>query len=404
MEWLDRCAELFKKSLECASGFALVLGTLVFANAVDLSATGLNSYAVLYEKESQKLGTNAAAITELRRQLTNIKDVNDSLLRQPPPQNVGKFVDATADLIDALWQIEQAEEETSHIDLVTYKPNEDPIPNLTVPLPSASPGPGEAEITLQVLLWISKFAEVQRQAEETERSAAELWKDRDQAMVRVAESISLVLGRAQRLTPPEKAKLLQAIVQRLVALVTRDGIERAAQEIRDLVRQKQQEAEAQRQANDTRRADVTQFRQGLQGYMTQQKACLDTANAVANFLLDGPDGPLLIPRLNAYQPRANIPRAPLLQRPTWQTKSPRNDDLEKQFIREISRQLYNRPNPPDEDYFNVLRRAFGNAGGNTEAPGFGLLASWIEDGCSHGQSPETVIAALRQRAHQTSPL
>ena len=252
-EWL----ELLKKFLESTSGITLVLGTLVFTNAVNLQATGLNSFAALYENESRQLGTDAAAIAELQKQLNGLKDVNDAVLREPTSRDVGLFLEATDALIDALWQTEQIEIEANQIDLARHKPNEDPLPNLTVPLPPPSRvDGGEPETNMQVLSRLSKFNNLQEQVEATQRRAGELLKNRDKELVNFAESISLALDREQRLTP-EKVKILRGIVQRLAALVARDGIGRATQEIGDLVMQEQQEVNRQRQANDHRRADVT---------------------------------------------------------------------------------------------------------------------------------------------------
>ena len=62
---------------------------------------------------------------------------------------------------------------------------------------------------------------------------------------------------AQRLTPPKKAKLLVTIAQRIAALVARDGIDGATQEIRNLAVQKQEETSRQQQANADRRASMT---------------------------------------------------------------------------------------------------------------------------------------------------
>lgn len=246
-KWL----EPLKKCLEIASGFMLVLGALVFANAVDLRATGLNNFAVLYENESRQLGSNTAAIAELRKQLASLRAANEALNRKSIPPDVGAFVAATDALIDALWQVEQGK--PSQNDSVSYAPNEDPLPNLMVSLP-APPAPASEshgpEINMHLLLRLSELSDLQRKAEATERDAEEIRKSRDDELIHLGYSISLALEREQRLTPPEKAKLFEAIAQRIAALVARDGVGRSTQEIRDLAMQKQQEATGQRQTNN----------------------------------------------------------------------------------------------------------------------------------------------------------
>ena len=69
--------ELLKRFLEIASGVSMVLGSIVFANAVNLRATGLNSFAVLYENETRQLGSDSAAIVKLEEQISTLKDVSD---------------------------------------------------------------------------------------------------------------------------------------------------------------------------------------------------------------------------------------------------------------------------------------------------------------------------------------
>lgn len=249
--------ELLKKLLESAGGIMLVLGSLVFANAVDLKATGLNSFAAMYENDKQQLGTNTAAIAELQRQLANLTDASDSLLREPTTGNVSSFMDATDALVDALWSLEQAKAKASHLDRVTYQPNENPLPNFTVTLPPSPRGDrGEPEISMRVLSEINKINTLQGQAEATQHRADELLSSRDDELFHLNQSIALALAKAQRLTPQEKVKILGALTRRLAALVARDGIGRATQEISDLVAQTQQEATSQRQANDSRRARV----------------------------------------------------------------------------------------------------------------------------------------------------
>jgi hypothetical protein len=220
----------------------------------------------------------------------------------------------------------------------------------------------------------------------------------------------VALDRAKQLTPAQGIRILQAVVQRLARLVARDGVDGATNEIRAQVQQLHLQLDKQRQANNARHAEVEQFRQELQAYMTQQKACLDLANAAANFLSSDPDGVALMNKLIAYQRRGESPHGrPLLRRPEWTTNEPRNDAVENQSVRDISMQLFNQPNPPNnllrgDAFVTALRRAFQAAGGGIEAPGFGLLLSWIDDACSQGQSADSVVAMLRQRAHQTSPL
>jgi len=403
-----QCAELANKTLECASCFTLVLGTVVFANAVNLNAAGLNSFAVLYNKENRQLGANKSAINALQMQLSNLKETDDTVLREPPPDEVRKFLDGTAGLVDALWQLDQAKEETNRIERISYNPSEDPIPGLTVRLPPPVSEPGEPEIGMEVLLLLSDFSRLQREAEETQRNAEEIEKGRDDTLVRLSISISSVLERGRRLTPPEKARILAAIAQRLARLVARDGIERATEEVRELLEQSQRDAQTRQRDNNARRTEVEDFRRNLLDYMAQQKTCLDIANEVANFLRSNPDGSPLISKLNVY--RGEIPRGvPLLRRPEWRSQNPHNQDLENQFVREISLQLYNRPNTPDGSlrdnaYIDAVRAAFQQRRGNVESPGFGLLLSWVSDACSRDQTSDSVIDVLHQRAQQPTPL
>lgn len=402
---LAGCAECLKKFLEYASGIVAVLSTLVFANPVNLKTTGLNSFASFYDKTTKELGANAAAIKELRRQVMDADDLNTALLKHPTPSSK-KFIDATNDLIDVILQLEEAQEEASKIELAKYTPSENPLPDWDVSLPK--PASSEPELRMQLIMHVGELADVQRQAESDQRDADGLLKHRDEALSNLATAISIALERANQLTPAQKAIILQGIVQRLARLVARDGINSATDEILARVQQLRQQLDNQRRANDARRAEVEQFRQNLQAYMTQQKACLDLTNAAANFLLSDPDGRALMNKLIAYQRRGETRRgSPLLQRPEW--PEPSNNALENQFLQDISQQLFNQPNPPNNflqggTFVNALRDAFRAAGGGVEAPGFELLLSWIDDACGRGQSADSVTAMLRQRAVQMSPL
>jgi hypothetical protein len=247
---IRKSLELLRKCLESISGFTLIAGALVFANAVNLTVTGLNSFAALYEKESRQLGTNTDAIDKLKKQLENLKELDDGLTREPVPPNVQPFMNETGALIDALWQLEQAKIEASRINLATYKADQDPISSLNVSLSPSPSEPPDAEIGMKVLLRFSKFATLQQQAIAAQRKADELLKQRDNELVNSRLSILLALNRAQRLAPPEKAKLLTQIAQSLVSVVAVDGIEGATKKIHDLAAQEQHEASNQRQANE----------------------------------------------------------------------------------------------------------------------------------------------------------
>jgi len=407
---IGRYTEALKKLLELASGFAFILGTLVFANAVDVNSTGLNNFAVLYEKEHRKLGANVAAIAQLDGQLTNLDDLNNDLLKDPPSDDAKQFADTISKLIDALSDLRQAQAEASKIDLITYHPDKDPLPTLTVPLPSKGSKENDEEPGKQLLLLIGNYLELQKRAEATEHDSDDLLARRNEALQKLTTAIAIALDRGHQLSPPEKVELLNAIVQRIAALVARDGIEHATREINALAEQARREAQEQRQANGRRQTDVAQFRAAMQNYLSQQKACLELVREVANFLQHDPDGGQLLTKLNDYRRReSQAPGAPLLQRPSLRTGSPNNLNLENELIGQISLQVYNQPNPPEGvlsgvGYVQILRTAFRNSGGNIEAAGFGLLLSWIDDACSRGQSDGTFIATLRQRAQGATPL
>jgi len=411
----NRVKDFFERamrSIECAGIAVATLLLLTFANAVDLKTTGLNVFAANYQAQVAALGSNASAVAALGRQVDNLKAM-DRALRDVPPAGAAKdLIDATAELIRLYGQLDRATVERDAIDELPPAPSRIALDDgAASTLPGqgqleAPPPPGDPDPVMRLIAEAGQLTSLERQVSEAVARRAALQAERTQLLTGASGTLRVSLHRATDL-PDLPGQLEAQLSERIAVLVASKGLDAAIAELR-LVRDRlRAEVAARERANAARAREKAAYRRQLETYRTQQKACVEIAAAVGQYLRNDPQGSVLAERLKQLgsgkaEFGSKFDPAPyrLAAAPRWSTgPAEANQRLHRKFDDEVTSGLYGAPGVPAwalEGHGAAIRKEFASVGGNLESAGFALLRRWVESLCVDNASPQVIEAELRR--------